>query len=158
MCAFLGTTFMIFENLPPPIQAMLRLSSVRRYAKAILAALLLPATKTFGLPIAELLHRDLEIIEGFCRANQIPLRDELNELRQLLDLVRSGNMVAVLEPSMRVELYPDLFIPTVITVLEKFRDFKVGKKKSGQQEVAEHVVRTLKASIAAAPATAPSRM
>lgn len=62
-------------------------------------------------------------------------------------MLRSDNMLEVLDPEVRRTKYSELLTSKIIPLLEKFRETKKKNKKSERQVIVESVIRGLQSDL-----------
>jgi hypothetical protein len=115
------TTFLCFEFLPTHIKQGIHITSCRHIVNVLMSEL--ASIKKFNILSIFNLNLDLRGFEDFVKKSKIPnLMENFSELRQLINLLLSGNIEEILDKPTREAKYFYLSNEKLIQFLDKFKE------------------------------------
>lgn len=124
LIAYLETTFMCLNFLPKHIRLGIHFTSCRHVSGIILRELL--HTKKYNAIAMYNLGLDIQALEEFASRQNIPrLMDAFSEIRQIVDLILSGDIEQILDKPTRDSKFPFVSTEKLVTILEKFKELGI---------------------------------
>ena len=134
LIAYLETTFYLMGLMPDAVREAVHFFSCKHIANRLMELLTTTpgdggghgACKKFNIIGIANLNQDLHVIEAFAQRCPIQnLIETFSEIRQLLDLLLSGDIEVLLDAGQRASRYPHLSTQKLFKVLDKFKDISM---------------------------------
>jgi hypothetical protein len=150
LIAYLSTTLVCLQYLPDAVRSAVHFTSCKHISANLLTNLA-NNVKKFNILAMINLDFDLSALENFANSCNIAnLVETFSELRQLVDLFLSGDIEAILQPSIKQGQYPHLSTGKLLRILEKYKDLGLFAKvtndnlKKIKRKNVENVIKKLK--------------